>query len=56
MRSLYIILNESRETTKDPENAGLVLVGKMDGYLIYLDPVSQAAAESFAVYYEKDDK
>lgn len=52
----YIILNESRETTKDPENAGLVLVGKMDGYLIYLDPVSQTAAESFAVYYEKDDK
>lgn len=52
----YIILSESRKVTEDPEKAGLTLVGKMDGYLIYLDPVSQAAAESFAVYYEEDDK
>lgn len=52
----YIILSESRKVTEDPENAGLTLVGKMDGYLIYLDPVSQEAAESFAVYYEEDEK
>lgn len=52
----YIVLDKSREMTGDPENAGLALVEEIDGYLIYLDPVSQAAAESFAVYYEEDDK
>ena len=52
----YIILDKSREMTGNPENAGLTLVEEIDGYLIYLDPVSKAAAESFAVYYEEDDK
>lgn len=52
----YIILDKNREMTGNPENAGLILVEEIDGYLIYLDPVSKAAAESFAVYYEEDDK
>ena len=52
----YIILDKSREMTGNPENSGLTLVEEIDGSLIYLDPVSKAAAESFAVYYEEDDK
>lgn len=51
----YIILSKTRQTTGSAEDAGLTLLDEIDGYLIYLDPVSQAAAESFAQYYEDED-
>jgi hypothetical protein len=51
----YIVISPTRKTSGDAEELGLTLAGEVDGYLVYLDPVSQEAAESFARYYEEDE-
>ena len=37
----YIVINMSRELDQDPEEAGLELVSRVDGYLVYRDPEMQ---------------
>lgn len=52
----YIVLSPARKTDTDPETLGLTLLAEVDGYLVYLDPVSEEIAKSFAAYYEEDEE
>lgn len=47
----YIVLSTARETDKDPEALSLVLLAEIDGYRIYLDPVTEKIVEEWAANY-----
>jgi len=51
----YIVLAPGRQTEQEPEECGLVLVGEIDGYRIYEDPVSVKIVESWQEYYEDEE-
>lgn len=34
----YVIINQSKELIGDPEDLGLILISRVDGYLVYRDP------------------
>lgn len=51
----YIVLAPGRECRQDPVSCGLALVGEVDGYRIYLDPVTQGIVDSWQEYYEDDE-
>ncbi|MGN1180676.1 MAG: hypothetical protein ACI4SD_05620 [Suilimivivens sp.] len=51
----YIVLSPSRKVDSDPEELGLTFLAEIDGYRVYLDPVSQEIVEGFAEYYEEDE-
>lgn len=51
----YIVISPVRETDKDPEEAGLVHLLDIDGYRVYLDPVTEETVKEWAKYYEKDE-
>lgn len=51
----YIVLSKEREVKGDPQQLGLVFLADIDGYLVYLDPVSQETVEEWTRYYEKDE-
>lgn len=48
----YIVMDEEKKTNVPPEESGLELVAVIDGYRIYKDPVSVAAAKELYQYYE----
>lgn len=50
----YIVLSSARKTQGDPGELGLVLLAEIDGYLVYLDPVTEEIVESWSQYYEED--
>lgn len=51
----YIVMAPGRESVQDPLSCGLELVGEVDGYRIYLDPVTRDIVESWQEYYEDDE-
>ncbi len=51
----YIVLSPGRECRQEPAACGLELVGEVDGYRIYLDPVTQEIVDSWQEYYEDDE-
>lgn len=51
----YIVLSPTRKTQGDPGELGLVLLAEIDGYRVYLDPVTEEIVESWTVYYEEDE-
>lgn len=50
----YIVLSSARKTEGNMEELGLVLLAEVDGYLVYLDPVTEEIVESWSQYYEED--
>lgn len=51
----YIVLSPAREVKGDSEELGLILLAEIDGYSVYLDPVTQETVESWIQYYEEDE-
>ena len=51
----YIVLSPTREVEGDPEELGLILLAEIDGYPVYLDPVSEETVKSWTKYYEEDE-
>ena len=39
----------------DPAELGLTLLAEIDGYRVYLDPVTEETVESWTQYYEEDE-
>ena len=51
----YIVMTQDRKTDVDPESCGLVLIGVIDGYRIYEDPVTVSVVEQWQEYYEDEE-
>lgn len=51
----YIVISPARETDKVPEELGLLHLADVDGYRVYLDPVTEETVKEWAEYYEKDE-
>lgn len=51
----YIVMAPGRRSDKDPLLCGLELVGEVDGYRIYLDPVTKEIVDSWQKYYEDEE-
>lgn len=51
----YIVISPAREVEGNPEELGLVFLADIDGYLAYLDPVTEEVVKEWTKYYEKDE-
>lgn len=51
----YIVISPAKETDADPEELGLLHLAEIDGYQLYLDPVTEETVQEWARYYEKDE-
>ncbi|MBO5485205.1 MAG: hypothetical protein J5979_08370 [Lachnospiraceae bacterium] len=51
----YIVLSPVRKIEGDPAELGLTLLAEIDGYRVYLDPVTEETVESWTQYYEEDE-
>lgn len=51
----YIVMAANRQTDKDPQKCGLVLLEEIDGYCIYEDPVTSEIVEQWQEYYEDEE-
>ena len=51
----YIVLSPVRKVEGDPAELGLTLLAEIDGYRVYLDPVTEETVESWTQYYEEDE-
>lgn len=51
----YIVLSSVRKVDGDPEELGLIFLSDIDGYLVYLDPVTEEIVEGWTQYYEEDE-
>lgn len=50
----YIVLSPTRLVEGDPEEFGLMMIGNINGYRVYKDPVTAAVVEEWNQYYEED--
>lgn len=50
----YIVLSPTRLVEGDPADFGLMMIGNIDGYRVYKDPVTAAIVEEWDQYYEED--
>ncbi len=51
----YIVMAPGRQSDRDPLFYGLELVGEVDGYRVYLDPVTKEIVDSWQEYYEDEE-
>ena len=51
----YIVMAPGRRSNQDPLLCGLDLVGEVDGYRIYQDPVTKEIVDSWQKYYEDEE-
>lgn len=49
----YIVLSPTRLVEGDPEDFGLMMIGNINGYRVYKDPVTAAVVEEWNQYYEE---
>ncbi|MCM1134576.1 MAG: hypothetical protein NC400_03280 [Clostridium sp.] len=49
----YIVLAKERQTDRDPEECGLVLLKEIGGYRVYKDPVAAETVAGWREYYEE---
>lgn len=50
----YIVLSPTRLVEGDPADYGLQMIGNIDGYRLYKDPVTAAVVEEWDQYYEEE--
>lgn len=50
----YIVLSPTRLVDGDPADFGLMMIGNIDGYRVYKDPVTAAVVEEWNQYYEEE--
>lgn len=51
----YVVMAPGRQSDQDPASCGLELVGEVDGYRVYQDPVTKEIVDGWQEYYEDEE-